>query len=112
MNLRSIERRNRIERLCRLAGMSLPGIELARLQHMLDVVLAEPVIDTERVGMWGLSLGGMATMFWMPLEPRIKAGVVSAWFNHRRNKMVIPDDRYSCFLVTTEEHAFFFRMAH
>ena len=107
MNLRSVERRNHIERLCRLADTSLPGIELARLQHLLDVVLADPRIDAERVGMWGLSLGGMATMFWMPLEPRIKVGVVSAWFNHRRNKMVIPDDRYVSFIVTEEEHAFF-----
>jgi hypothetical protein len=107
MNLRSIERRGRIERLCRLADISLPGIELVRLQNLLDIVLEDPRIDEQRVGMWGLSLGGMATMFWMPLEPRIKAGVVSAWFNHRRNKMVIPDERYSCFLETTEEHAFF-----
>ena len=107
MNLMSVERRNRIERLCRLADISLPGIELVRLQHLLDVVLADPRIDSEKVGMWGLSLGGMATMFWMPLEPRIKAGIVSGWFNHRRNKMVIPDDRYSCFLVTQEDHAFF-----
>jgi Abhydrolase family len=107
MNLMSIERRNRIERLCRLADISLPGIELVRMQNLLDVVLADPRIDSERVGMWGVSLGGLATMFWMPLEPRIKAGVVSAWFNERRNKMVIPDDRYSCFLETREEHAFF-----
>jgi hypothetical protein len=107
MNLRSVERRNRIERLCRLADISLPGIELTRVQNLLDVVLADERIDSERVGMWGLSLGGLATMFWMPLEPRIKAGVVSAWFNHRRNKMVIPDERYSCFLETREEHAFF-----
>ena len=57
--------------------------------------------------MWGLSLGGLATMFWTPLEPRIKAAVVAGWFNHRRNKMVIPDKRYSCFLETKEEHAFF-----
>jgi hypothetical protein len=57
--------------------------------------------------MWGVSLGGKVTMIWMPLEPRIKAGVVSAWFNQRRNKMVIPDDRYTSFLVTTEDHAFF-----
>ena len=49
----------------------------------------------------------MATMFWMPLEPRIKCGIVTAWFNQRRNKMVIPDPRYSCFLETKEEHAFF-----
>jgi hypothetical protein len=107
MNLRSAERRNRLERLCRLADTSLPGIELVRLQRLLDEVLKDPRIDKDRVGMWGVSLGGLATMFWMPLEPRITAGVVSAWFNHRRNKMVIPDKRYSCFLETREEHAFF-----
>ncbi|MCP4643212.1 MAG: hypothetical protein GY851_22380 [bacterium] len=106
-NLRSQERRNRIERLCRLADTTLPGIELTRVQLLLDEVLADPRIDGDRVGMWGVSLGGMATMFWMPLEPRIKAGVVCAWFNHRRFKMVIPDERYSCFLETKEEHAFF-----
>ncbi|MFH1268532.1 MAG: hypothetical protein ABIK89_22645, partial [Planctomycetota bacterium] len=92
MTLRSAERRNRIERLCRLADTSLPGIELARIQRLLDEVLPDPRIDETRVGMWGLSLGGLATMFWMPLEPRIKVGVVAAWFNHRRNKMVIPDN--------------------
>ena len=107
MNLRSVQRRNRIERLCRLADTSLPGIELVRMQRLLDEVLKDPRVDGQRVGMWGLSLGGLATAFWMPLEPRIKVGVVAAWFNHRRNKMVIPDERYSCFLETREEHAFF-----
>lgn len=106
LNLRSIERRNHIERLCRMADTSIPGIELVRVQHLLDLVLADPRVDAQRVGMWGVSLGGMATMFWMPLEPRIKAAVVSAWFNDRRNKMVIPDERYSCFLETTEEYVF------
>jgi hypothetical protein len=106
-NLATVEKRNRIERLARLADTTLPGIELARLQALLDAVLADPRIDRERVGMWGISLGGMATMFWMPLEPRIRCGIVCAWFNHRRNKMVIPDARYSCFLETKEEHAFF-----
>ncbi len=107
MNLLGVERRNRIERLCRLADTSLPGIELARVQRLLDEVTRDPRIDKDRIGMWGVSLGGLATMFWMPLEPRIKAGVVCAWFNHRRNKMAIPDPRYSCFLETKEEHAFF-----
>ena len=107
MNLMSIERRNRIERLCRLADITLPGIELVRVQNLLDIVLNDKRIDNKNVGMWGVSLGGMATMFWMPLEKRIKAGVVSAWFNHRRNKMAVPDKRYSCFLETNEEHAFF-----
>ena len=106
MNLRTGERVNRIERLCRLADVSLPGIELIRMQRLLDEVLKDPRIDAERVGMWGLSRGGQMTMFWTPLEPRIKVAVVSGWFNHRRNKMVIPDPRYSCFLETREEHAF------
>lgn len=106
MNLRSVERRNNVERYARLAGTSLPGIELVRVQHLLDLVLADPRVDAEQVGMWGVSLGGMATLFWMPLEPRIKAGVVSAWFNHRRNKMAVPDERYSSF-SPREEHAFF-----
>lgn len=106
MNLRSVERRNNVERFARLAGTSLPGIELVRVQHLLDAVLADQRLDAERVGMWGVSLGGMATMFWMPLEPRIKAGVVSAWFNQRRNKMAVPDERYSSF-SPREEHAFF-----
>lgn len=106
LNLRSIERRNHIQRLGNMAGIGLPGLELVRVQHLLDIVLADPRIDANRVGMWGVSLGGMATMFWMPLEPRIKAGVVSAWFNERRNKMVIPDERYSSFISTKEEYAF------
>ena len=106
-NLRTVELRNRIERLCRLADTTLPGIEFTRLQHLLDVVLEDPRIDAERVGMWGVSLGGMATMFWMPLEPRIQAGVVCAWFNHRCTKMAVPDERYTSFIETREEHAFF-----
>lgn len=106
LNLRDVDRRNHIESLCRVANISLPGIEFARLQNLLDVVLDDPRVDKERVGMWGVSLGGMATMFFMPLEPRIKVGVVSGWFNDRRNKIVVPDKRYSSFWPN-ESHAFF-----
>ncbi len=106
MDLRSAERVNRIERLCRLADTSLPGVELSRIQRLLDEVLKDPRIDAERVGIWGLSRGGQMTLFWTPLEPRIKVAIIAAFFNHRRNKMAIPDPRYSCFLETKEEHAF------
>ncbi|WP_343704095.1 hypothetical protein [Chitinophaga sp.] len=106
LNMRSIERRNNVEHLCRLAGTSLPGIELVRVQHLLDVVLADPRIDAAKVGMWGVSLGGMATMFWMPLERRIKAGIVSAWYNDRINKMVVKDKRYSSFQRGNENYVF------
>src|SRR5207237_883687 len=107
INLSFVPNRNRIERLARLADTTLPGIEFHRMQLLLDEVVKDKRIDRNRIGMWGISLGGMATMFWTPLEPRIKCGIVTAWFNQRRNKMVIPDPRYSCFLETKEEHAFF-----
>jgi dienelactone hydrolase len=107
MNLYTVPHRNYIERLCRMYDTTLPGIELVRLQHLLDVILEDERIDAERIGMWGVSLGGMATMFWMPLEARIKAGVVSAWFNKRLNKMILPNDLYRSFIVVNEEHAFF-----
>ena len=106
-NLKMAPKRGHIERLCRMADTTLPGIEFSRLQRLLDEVLLDPRIDRERVGMWGVSLGGMATMFFMPLEPRIKAGIVSAWFNHRVTKMVVSDPRYTSFIDTEEDHVFF-----
>lgn len=106
MNLFTIERRNRVERLARLDGTTLAGIEFQRMKLLLDAVLADSAIDQDRVGFWGISLGGMAGMYWTPLEPRIQAAVITAWFNHRRNKMAVPDARYSVFLDTTEEYSF------
>jgi murein tripeptide amidase MpaA/dienelactone hydrolase len=106
MNLFTIERRNRVERLARLDGTTLAGIEFQRIKLLLDAVLTDPAIDADRVGFWGISLGGMAGMYWTPLEPRIKASIITAWFNHRRNKMAVPDQRYSVFLDTTEEYSF------
>ena len=106
-NLRDAGKRNRIERLARLADTTLPGIEFVRVKHLLTEALKDQRVDPERVGIWGLSLGGLVTMFWVPLEERIKVAITAAWFNHRRNKMAVPDPRYSCFLETKEEHAFF-----
>jgi hypothetical protein len=106
MNLFDSEPRERIVRMATLADTTLPGIELVRMQRLLDVLLQRSDIDGDRVGFWGLSLGGMAAQFWAPLEPRLRAVISAAWFNSRLNKMVIPDPRYSCFLDTPEEHVF------
>ena len=106
MNLFGGPPRGRITRLAKLAGTTLPGLELVRMQRLLDAVLQRPDLDPERVGFWGLSLGGMAAQFWGPLEPRLRVIISAAWFNSRLNKMVISDPRYSCFLDTQEEHAF------
>lgn len=92
--------RARLERLCKLLGKTVFGLEIYRTKRLLDYLETRPEIDVGRTAMYGISLGGHYTLFTTPLEPRIQAAVVSAWFNHRRNKMVVEDPRYSCFLST------------
>ncbi|HEX6971759.1 MAG TPA: hypothetical protein VF234_06035, partial [Limnochordia bacterium] len=101
-----IEPRGRLQRMCLMLGITLWGLEIYKLQRLLDAVLSEPGIDADRIAMWGISLGGAYTLFTLPLEPRIRVGICTAWFNDRYRKMLIDDPRYSCFLSTREEHVF------
>ncbi len=105
LNLTTIKRA-RYQRIALLLGKTLAGLEISKLQRLLDYIVNFPEIDKERIGMWGISLGGYYTLFTLPLEPRIKVGIVCAFFNHRLKKMVIDDYRYSCYLSTEEEHIF------
>ena len=104
MNVSGSHPRGRLERLCKLLGKTLWGLEILRTRRLLDYLEGREEIDVERTGMYGISLGGAYTMFTAPVEPRIKASVVCAWFNHRLNKMAVDDPRYSCFLSVDEEH--------
>lgn len=104
MNITQGAPRARLERLCKLLGKTLWGLEIYRTQRLLDYLQERREIDIERTAMYGISLGGAYTMFTLPVEPRIGAGIVCAWFNDRRAKMAVDDPRYSCFLSVDEEH--------
>ena len=104
MNITEAAPRARMERLCKLLGKTLWGLEILRTKRLLDYLESRDEIDISRVGMYGISLGGAYTMFTTPLEPRIGPVVVCAWYNDRRRKMVVDDPRYSCFLSVDEEH--------
>jgi len=106
MNVTEIKPRSRLNRLCLMLGGTLWGLEIARTSLLLDYLETREDIDMSRTAMWGISLGGAYTMFTLPLEPRLKAGIVTAWFNDRVRKMVVDDPRYSCFLSTEEEYVF------
>lgn len=106
MNVTGHGPRARQTRLSLMLGKTLWGLEIAKIRRLLDYVATREEIDSDRIGMWGISLGGAYTLFTLPLEPRIKVGICCAWFNHRVKKMVIDDPRYSCFLSTEEEHIF------
>jgi len=98
--------RARYHRLCLMLGKTLWGLEIQKLSRLLDYLETVDGLDTSRVGMYGISLGGAYTSFTLPLERRIGVGVNCAWFNDRLKKMVVDDPRYSCFLSVNEEHIF------
>lgn len=108
MNLSFIPQRNRAQRLARLGGLTIEGIEFARLSQLLDTVQAKFGIDTSRVGLWGSSWGGMAVQFFSPLAERFAVGITSGFFNDRQQKMVVPDSRFGSFEKNDEEHAYVF----
>jgi dienelactone hydrolase len=105
MNVSTAPARRRLERLSALLGYTLWGLEIFRTTRLLDYLATRPEIDVQRTAMYGLSLGGAATLFTTPLEPRIQAAIVSAYFNQRVNKLIVDDPRYECFLSIPEaEH--------
>ncbi len=106
MNITEGAPRARYTRMCTMLGKTLWGLEIAKISRLIDYAETRSEFDTERLGMWGISLGGAYTSFTLPLEQRIKAGIICAWFNHRLRKMIIDDPRHSCFLSTQEEHIF------
>lgn len=105
LNLTIIGPRNRAQRLARLAGTTMEGLEFSRVQLVLDEAekLAGPFAST---GLWGCSWGGMSTQFWTPLSDRFDVAITSAFFNDRPNKMVVQDTRYGTFEDSGEDHAF------
>jgi dienelactone hydrolase len=106
MNITQADPRARYHRLCLMQGRTLWGLEIAKIRRFIDYLATRPEIDTRRIAMWGISLGGAYTQFTMPIEPRIGVGISTAWFNDRVRKMAIDDPRYSCFLSVKEEHIF------
>ncbi|NPV80062.1 MAG: hypothetical protein HPY52_07250 [Firmicutes bacterium] len=106
LNISGIKPRARYTRMALLLGKTLFGLEVSKLRRLIDYVSNLPEVDQQRIGMWGISLGGAYTLLTLPLEARIKVGIICAFFNHRLTKMIIDDPRYSCFLSTEEEHAF------
>lgn len=108
MNLVTIDPRNRAQDLARLAGTTVEGIELARCRVLIDAVAdLEPALDTDQMALVGISWGGLAALYWPPLEDRFVAAGSIAFFNDRRKKMVVEDpDHYVTFAARSEHHAF------
>jgi dienelactone hydrolase len=99
-----------LDRLCRMMGHNLLGTEMFALSRAVDVLVSLPEVRSERIGMYGLSQGGMSAL-WLPaLEKRIVAAVASASFNERFTKQVVQLPEQTPFVLTSSEDKIFAHM--
>jgi predicted esterase len=72
-----------IDSYLRSFGSTITGLEITGISRCLDYVSSRTDIDSERIGMVGLSYGGYFTLHTMAVEQRIKAGYSAGAFNSR-----------------------------
>jgi len=74
------------------AGTTWPGVFWAEDRVALDMLCARPDVDPERIGIGGLSGGGLRTVFLGGLDPRVKCavcvGMMTTWRDFVLNKSV------------------------
>ena len=74
------------------AGTTWPGVFWAEDRVALDMLCARPDVDAERVGIGGLSGGGLRTVFLGGLDSRVKCavcvGMMTTWRDFVLNKCV------------------------
>jgi dienelactone hydrolase len=64
-----------------LLGFQLLALDLWDLARGIDVLCEHPLVDRRRIGMVGLSQGGTCTLFLAAWDRRVRAAVVSGYFN-------------------------------
>ena len=62
-------------------GLSMTGIRVWDAMRMIDFLQSRPEVDGDRIGMVGISGGGLVTQFTAALDDRIKAACVSGYLN-------------------------------
>jgi dienelactone hydrolase len=92
-----------LNRLCKTIGRDLMGMEMFALSRGVDLLASLPTVRSDRIGMYGLSQGGLSALFLGPLEKRLQAVVCAMYFNERFHKQVIQSDLYGCFALSSQE---------
>ncbi len=70
-----------------LLGQCMIGWRLWDIIRAVDYLETRADIDMQRLGLMGISGGGMMTLFGAALEPRIKACLVSGYYNTFRDSI-------------------------
>ena len=92
-----------------LSSRTLMGLEVAKLRRAVDYLSTLPEVDPRRIGIYGLSKGGHYTLYTAGLEKRLRAVVVSGWFNDRTKKLTHPksEDTPTPFLTRIDRSEYY-----
>lgn len=71
-----------------MLGKSLVGMRVRDGMRLVDYLATLPEADSSRLGVMGISGGGMATFFHTALDPRINACVISGYFSSFRDSIL------------------------
>ena len=71
-----------------LLGQTMVGWRVYDAMRAFDYLATRPEIDTNRLGVMGISGGGTTTFFTAALDTRVKAAVVSGYFNTFRDSIL------------------------
>lgn len=99
--------KNRLHRLAILAGGTLIGLDMMGTSRGIDLLCSSSGVARNRIGMYGLSQGGLSALYLPAMDTRINASVSSAYFNTRLVKLIGPGHRGATFLDAPEEDKFF-----
>ncbi len=100
------KQRPSLHRKALLIGKTMLGLEVWKFTRVVDFLASLPEVDRDRIGMYGLSQGGLSTLYAAAADRRIRAAVCAAYFNERVPKMIVSDDRYTAFIDTPEHDKF------
>ena len=75
--------RQRVDRSLKRFGTSITALEIAGIIRCIDYAVTLDAVDSEKIGMIGLSYGGYFTLHTMAADTRIKAGCAAGAFNDR-----------------------------
>jgi len=70
-----------------MLGRTLMGYRVVEARRALDWLSAQPEVDAKKLGMTGISGGGQVTFHTAALDQRIKAVLVSGYFNTYRGSV-------------------------
>ena len=77
-------------------GLTVTGMWTWDLHRLIDYIATRPEVDAERIGIAGLSGGGLQSLWAAALDERLKAVVVSGYFYGFEESLLVLHGNCSC----------------